>query len=83
VIFELSIEQIEDLTTWVDTHDCDGEGSDLLTYCFNPTVSGSKVPTEVKCACGDSIDLTDAGEPLPLVDTTEGRYELLWQTNDD
>lgn len=81
--FELSSGQQEDLTEWVDTHDCDGEGDDLLTYCFSPTVSGSKMPTEIKCACGDSIDLTDAGETLPIIDTTEARYELLWQTGDE
>ncbi len=59
--FELTSEEVERIRKWDKNHFCtlttEGAIGGRLTYSFTPT--GLGVVTEVECACGAKIDLTD------------------------
>ena len=62
-MFKLSEEDIEKWKTWNTEHKkvCKslyaGAIGGRLTYCFTPTGLGTII--EVKCLCGETLDLTD------------------------
>ena len=60
--FELDEKQIEKFNQWNKAHrkKCDADAGAIggrLTFTFTPTGMGTI--TEIKCICGESINLTD------------------------
>ncbi len=62
--FHLDADQKRNLSEWLTIHDVtcvyatnQGASGGRLCYSFTPTTLG--LVTEVKCACGMGIDLTD------------------------